>query len=225
MTAEMPRRIEIELTSRTADGTWTWRAAGARQPKGTVGGALVPSDATIGGVYRAEIETGMDGIDVVALQSTKPEKDADKKADRIEVLGVPSRGPDVSVTLAPGSRRRRDGERPRQREGDRPRRGDGEDRRGRSRGPDRRSAAGQPPATGRGRDADERRGDGEGRRAPAGARRDRRPAVSSAHRNALLAELAPSSYRWPSSCCGAGSRPSARPSKSSGPGPPATACR
>ena len=32
----MPRRIDVELTSERADGTWTWRAAGAKQPKGEV---------------------------------------------------------------------------------------------------------------------------------------------------------------------------------------------
>ena len=32
----MPRRIDIELTSALADGSWTWRAAGAKVPKGTL---------------------------------------------------------------------------------------------------------------------------------------------------------------------------------------------
>ena len=32
----MSSRIEVELTSQREDGTWTWRAAGARQPKGVV---------------------------------------------------------------------------------------------------------------------------------------------------------------------------------------------
>jgi len=192
----MPRRIEIELTSRTAEGTWTWRAAGARQPKGTVGPDLVPSDAQVGGVYRAEIETGIEGIDIVGMLSAKTEKVAEKKAERIEVVGLPRTGPDVSVTLAPGSRRRRDGdERPRRREGgDRPRRGEGDERRGRPDGSGRRPTAGRRPASGRaGTDGDtgERRADGDGRRSAPGARRDRRPTVSTTHRNAMLAELGP----------------------------------
>ena len=32
----MSRRLEIELTSTREDGTWTWRAAGAKVPKGVV---------------------------------------------------------------------------------------------------------------------------------------------------------------------------------------------
>ena len=33
--------MEIELTSTRPDGTWTWRAAGARQPKGELDGGLL----------------------------------------------------------------------------------------------------------------------------------------------------------------------------------------
>ena len=32
----MPSRIEVELTSARPDGNWTWRAAGAREPRGVV---------------------------------------------------------------------------------------------------------------------------------------------------------------------------------------------
>ncbi len=196
MTAEMPRRIEIELTSRAADGTWTWRAAGARQPKGTLGGDLVPADAAVGGIYRAEVETGIEGIDVVGMLSAKTQKAADKHVERIEVLGVPRQGPDVSVTLAPGSRRRRDpDDRPRRREGgDRGRRGDGGERRVRTEGASRRPAGSRGPAPSRTRSegTDERSNGTDGQRRPAAsARRDRRPTVSTTHRNAMLAGLAP----------------------------------
>ena len=37
----MSRRIDIELTSSRDDGTWTWRAAGAKQPKGTLDADLL----------------------------------------------------------------------------------------------------------------------------------------------------------------------------------------
>ena len=49
----MSRRIEIELTSARPDGSWTWRVAGAKQPKGVVEGALLPDDAKVGDVLRA----------------------------------------------------------------------------------------------------------------------------------------------------------------------------
>ena len=40
--ARMPRRIDIELTSSREDGSWTWRAAGAKEPRGTVPGGVLP---------------------------------------------------------------------------------------------------------------------------------------------------------------------------------------
>ncbi len=101
----MSRRIDIELTSKSGDGSWTWRAAGARQPKGVVDAALVPADEAVGAVLRAEVEIGLDGIEVLALSSVKPVRSEEKTDGRIEVVGTPKRAPDVSVILAPGGRR------------------------------------------------------------------------------------------------------------------------
>src|ERR1700722_1180607 len=111
----MSRRIDIELTSKISDGSWTWRAAGARQPKGVVEGALVPENETVGAVLRAEVETGLEGIEILSLSAIKAVR-SPEKAGRIEVVGTPKRAPDVSVILAPGS-----GKRPRRRD-------DGDDR-------------------------------------------------------------------------------------------------
>src|SRR6516225_121936 len=121
----MSRRIDIELTSQTPGGSWTWRAAGARQPKGVVEGSLVPAGEAVGSVLRAEVEVGLDGIEILALSPAKPARSPEKAEGRIEVRGTPKRAPDVSVVLAPGSRRRDDDSR-RDRRG--PRRGghDGE---------------------------------------------------------------------------------------------------
>src|SRR5918992_804670 len=63
----MPRRIEVELTSARDDGSWTWRAAGARQPKGVLDGSLLPGGAKVGDVLRADAEFDVDGITVVAV--------------------------------------------------------------------------------------------------------------------------------------------------------------
>ncbi len=116
----MSRHIDIELTSQTGDGSWTWRAAGARQPKGAVEAALVPAGEKVGSVLRAEVEVGLEGIEVLALTATKPTRSPEKSEGRIEVRGTPKRAPDVSVILAPGSsKRRRDDD------------GDRRDRRGR----------------------------------------------------------------------------------------------
>lgn len=72
----MSRRIEIELTSKRDDGTWTWRAAGAREPKGVVVDSLVPSGTAVHAVVRAEVETDLDGTRVlsIALPKQKAEK-------------------------------------------------------------------------------------------------------------------------------------------------------
>jgi hypothetical protein len=106
----MSRRIDIELTSQSADGSWTWRAAGARQPKGVVDGQLVPQGQAPGSVLRAEVETSLEGTEVLALLAAKPAGSEIKTENRIEVKGTPKRAPDVSVILAPGApkRRRRD---------------------------------------------------------------------------------------------------------------------
>ena len=56
----MSRRIDIELTSSREDGSWTWRAAGAREPKGTLEGAILPGGAKVGDVLRVEIEGYLD---------------------------------------------------------------------------------------------------------------------------------------------------------------------
>src|SRR5207248_303059 len=67
----MSSRIDVELTSTRDDGTWTWRAAGARQPKGVLRASLLPPDPKLGQVLRVEVETGLDGLEVVAVVPPK----------------------------------------------------------------------------------------------------------------------------------------------------------
>jgi hypothetical protein len=125
----MPRRIEVELTSSRDDGTWTWRAAGARQPKGELDGRLLPSGAKVGDVVRADADFDVDGITVTAVL---PPKEARREPERIELIGPPRDEQLVTTVLAPGSgsNRRGDGDRrrpPRDR-GDRPPRRERSDR-------------------------------------------------------------------------------------------------
>ena len=103
----MSRRIDIELTSKMGDGSWTWRAAGARQPKGTVEAALVPPGQSVGAVLQADVEVSLDGIDIISLSPAKPVRSPERTEGRIEVKGTPKRAPDVAVILAPGSSKRR----------------------------------------------------------------------------------------------------------------------
>ncbi len=180
----MSHRIEIELTSRTEDGSWTWRAAGARQPRGTVSAALVPEGTLVGAVLRAEVDISLDGTTVTGLVPARTKADQ-RSADRIEVVGTPHRGSDVNVRLAPGKKPRRE---------DRGGRGG----RGRPAGPGDGDRAGSPRDARLSREA--RRPDSSGasdrQRRPASrpARerdRQRRPGTSTAYRNEALAGLRP----------------------------------
>ena len=123
----MSRRIEIELTSSRDDGTWTWRAAGAKQPKGVLDAGLLYSGAKAGDVMRAEADFDVEGITILSVTPPK-EKAADP--DRLEIVGSGrDPGPGVITTLVTkgGGRRDRD-DRPRgprdERRGPRPERGD-----------------------------------------------------------------------------------------------------
>ena len=58
----MSRRLDIELTSNRNDGTWTWRAAGAKSPKGVVREEILGGDLRVGRVFKVEAEVDIDGI-------------------------------------------------------------------------------------------------------------------------------------------------------------------
>ncbi len=100
----MSRRIDIELTSSREDGSWTWRAAGAREPKGTLEGAILPSGAEVGQVLRAEIEGYLDGLSIVAVL---PPRAPRAEPQRLEIKSSGTDQPLVTSTLAP----KRSGER------------------------------------------------------------------------------------------------------------------
>lgn len=85
----MSRRIEIELTSARDDGSWTWRAAGAREPRGVVASELVPSGAKVGEIMRADADFDLDGVTVISLAPKQDKKR--NEAERIEVIGQPRR--------------------------------------------------------------------------------------------------------------------------------------
>ncbi|MBP6728529.1 MAG: hypothetical protein KA129_02835, partial [Microthrixaceae bacterium] len=155
----MSSRLEIELTSTRPDGTWTWRKAGAKLPKGELDGAKLPPGASVGDVLRADADIMVDGVDILAVLPPKA-----AKAPRHETLVVEGTRRDealVTTVLAPKGR------------GDRRDRGDRGDR------GDRRGGRGDRPGAGRGdrpggRD-DRPRADREGGgRADRGPRRDAR---------------------------------------------------
>ena len=112
----MSRRIEIELTSTRPDGMWTWRAAGAQQPKGVLDGSILPSNATAGMVMKADAEFELDGITILSVAATK------QKAEKSGLLAfIPSEKPFEAVTQTLAKRERGD-------RGPRPDRGERADR-------------------------------------------------------------------------------------------------
>lgn len=104
----MSRRIDIELTSAREDGSWTWRAAGAREPKGTLDGGILPPGVTSGQVLRVEVEGHLDGIEVV---NVLPPRAPRSEPERLELKATSADQPLVTSTLAP----KRSGERGRRR--------------------------------------------------------------------------------------------------------------
>lgn len=117
----MSRRIKIELTSKQSDGTWTWRAAGAQQPKGTVSDSVVPSGVNVKDVVEADVESDLDGNRVLSIAVPKA------KAARTGFLEIlPSDKPFEAVTQQLRKKGPRDGDK---RRGPRRDKADGDKRR------------------------------------------------------------------------------------------------
>lgn len=125
----MSRRIEIELTSERPDGTWTWRAAGARQPKGDIPAGIVPEGVSVGDVVKADADFTIDGIDILEVITSKRVR---KQPELLEIVGSGRDEPAVTTQLVERKGRRRD--RDRDWNGDRDGDGDRRRRRDRSRG-------------------------------------------------------------------------------------------
>src|SRR5437763_16898701 len=151
----MSHRIDVELTSVREDGTWTWRAAGARQPKGVLDASVLYEGAKVGDVVRAEAEFELEGISISSVLPPREKKRSEP--ERLEIIGSPSRQEGVTSSLVRRSGRSerggRDGDGPRRR----PRRDDDRTAAERSR---RERSPRQPRAASEGR---ARRGDAHGR--------------------------------------------------------------
>ncbi len=96
----MSSRIEIELTSQRPDGTWTWRAAGAKEPKGTLDGSILYEGAKTGDIVRAEVVFEIDGINVEAVYPPKA------KHTQSNIIELSSREPVSYLTRTVSGRER-----------------------------------------------------------------------------------------------------------------------
>src|SRR6478672_11573650 len=160
--AAMSVRIEIELTSSSPDGSWTWRAAGAREPRGVLDGTILPSGSVVGDQLRVETEHDVDGIRVL---SVVPPKEKAARAGLLELLPTEEHFDPVVQHRAPGGGRS-DGPRRPRRERDGRDRPPGERGERRERRPPREGDRGDGGERGERPDRPPRRYDGEDRRPP-----------------------------------------------------------
>lgn len=189
----MATRIDIELTSSQDEGkTFTWRAAGARQPKGAAEASLFPEGAKVGDEFKVDTEMDVDGIRVTSVIPVKG-----KETKKVETLELIARDDEPLVTQVLAEKGRgRGGDR-----GDRrgPRREGGRDRKDGERGP-RREGAGDRGPRGEGggdrgpRGEGARRGGSQAPRTPAKPKLPPKPKpprlrAGKAHRNALIDTL------------------------------------
>ena len=187
----MARRIDIELTSSRDDGTWTWRAAGAKQPKGTLDADVLYPDAQVGDVVRAEADFEVEGITIL---SVTPPRSKQSDGSRIEYLGPPRAAEPGVQLFSTGPPRREGGRRPPRRDGERGERRERGDRPGGGERGERRDRRGpRPERTERPERAD-RRPRTERRPAPTPPAPKPKPKKLSpgrTHRDAVLADLPP----------------------------------
>ena len=80
----MSRRLEVELTSKREDGSYTWRAAGAKQPKGELAGPLLYDGASVGDIVRVDAEFGIDGVEITSVLPPKAKR---SQPQTLELLG------------------------------------------------------------------------------------------------------------------------------------------
>ena len=102
----MSSRIEIEITSEIDDQQYTWRALGAREPKGTIKKSLLPAKTKIGDDYRVEADFLIDGIEILRVL---PKRDVRKGQETIEILGSRNEKYGVTTQLVKKKRNKKNG--------------------------------------------------------------------------------------------------------------------
>ncbi len=187
----MSRRLEVELTSKREDGSYTWRQAGAKQPKGVLDGALLYEGAAVGDVVRVDADFAVDGV---FITSVLPPKRKRKEKETLEILGSGSEGGVTTQLVGKKGRGRGDREgrgRGRGRSDGRGRGRDGE-RDGRGRGDSDRDRGGRGDRSGRNRSRSGRNDErGRSSRRPQQDRGPKRPKpkrlrAKRTHRDALI---------------------------------------
>jgi len=99
----MSSRLDIELTSKVNEASHTWRAVGAKEPKGTIKTSLLPKGADVGQTFRVEAEFLLDGIDIVAVLPPKAKRD---EPERLEIIGSGKSEAGVTTSLVSKKKRK-----------------------------------------------------------------------------------------------------------------------
>ena len=100
----MPNRLDIEITSQSTESSYTWRSAGAKEPKGTIKASLLPSGVAIGDVLKVEADFMIDGIEITAVLPQKTKKDG---PELLELLGTGKETAGVTTSLVKKSNNRK----------------------------------------------------------------------------------------------------------------------
>jgi len=100
----MSSRLDIEITSKINETSHTWRAVGAKEPKGTIKTSLLPNGADVGDTYRVEAEFLLDGIDIIAVLPPKAKRD---EPERLEIIGSGKSETGVTTSLVSKKKRKR----------------------------------------------------------------------------------------------------------------------
>ncbi|MDG2352620.1 MAG: hypothetical protein P8L35_07420 [Acidimicrobiales bacterium] len=101
-------KIDVVITSQRENGDWTWRAVGAREPKGTVEASLLPDNLSIGAKFSVETEHFLDGVVVTKVFD---QKQSSEKGETLEILGSGKQTDLVTTQLAKSKKGKRSSKR------------------------------------------------------------------------------------------------------------------
>jgi len=99
----MSSRLEIEITSKISDTSHTWRAVGAKEPKGTIKTSLLPNGTDVGHTFRVEAEFLLDGIEIISVLPPKAKR---SEPERLELIGSGKSESGVTTSLVRKKKRK-----------------------------------------------------------------------------------------------------------------------
>ncbi len=102
----MSSRLEIEITSKVDESLHTWRAVGAKEPKGVIKTVLLPTGSEIGQTFRVEAEFLLDGIEIISVFPPKAKRE---EPQLLEIIGSGNNDGSVTTSLVAKRKRKKSG--------------------------------------------------------------------------------------------------------------------